>query len=185
MESALSEAKGRTLMRLPRYAVPHCAGRGSYCYGAFLRCSLFKKHFMKKIFFSLALFISVIALAQSRDEVSIRKVLNEQTRAWNDGNLEEFMQGYWKNDSLMFIGKSGINWGWKKTLENYKRGYPDTATMGKLSFNIIVVKRLSSEYYYVVGKWMLTRSVGNLSGYYNLLFKKIKSQWVIIADHSS
>jgi hypothetical protein len=85
----------------------------------------------------------------------------------------------------MFIGKSGINWGWQKTLENYKRGYPDTAAMGKLSFNIIVVKKISPEYYYVVGKWTLNRSIGDLSGYYNLLFRKIDGQWLIVADHSS
>ena len=129
--------------------------------------------------------ISISGFAQSKDEISIRKILEEQTKAWNQGDIEKFMQGYWKNDSLMFIGKTGINWGWQKTLENYKRGYPDTTAMGKLSFDIILVKKLSSEYYYLVGKWMLARSIGNLSGYYNLLFKKINGQWFIIADHSS
>jgi len=66
---------------------------------------------MKKIFFLQAIFISVISFGQSMDEISVRKVLSEQTKAWNDGDLERFMQGYWKNDSLMFIGKSGISWG--------------------------------------------------------------------------
>ena len=140
---------------------------------------------MKKIIFSPLLFIAVMALAQSNDEVSIRRVLDEQTRSWNRGDIDSFMKGYWQSDSLMFIGKSGINHGWQKTLENYKRSYPDTTTMGKLSFDIVLVKKLSDEYYYVVGKWMLKRSVGDLSGYYNLLFKKINQQWVIIADHSS
>jgi hypothetical protein len=144
-----------------------------------------KSIFMKKIVFLPALFISVIAFAQLKDEISIRKILNDQTKAWNYGNVEEFMRGYWKNDSLMFIGSNGINWGWQKTLENYKRRYPDTAAMGRLSFDIILIKKLSTEFYYVVGKWMLNRSIGDLSGYYNLLFKKIKGQWVIIADHSS
>jgi ketosteroid isomerase-like protein len=144
-----------------------------------------KSIFMKKIVFLPALFISVIAFAQSKDEISIRKILNDQTKAWNRGNVEEFMQGYWRNDSLMFIGSNGINWGWQKTLENYKRRYPDTAAMGQLSFDIILIKKLSPEFYYVVGKWMLNRSIGDLNGYYNLLFKKIKGQWLIIADHSS
>jgi hypothetical protein len=57
--------------------------------------------------------------------------------------------------------------------------------MGKLSFDIIVIKKLSPEYYYVVGKWMLKRSIGDLNGHYNLLFKKINGSWLIIADHSS
>jgi ketosteroid isomerase-like protein len=144
-----------------------------------------KSLFMKKIVFLPALFISVIVFAQSKDEISIRKILNDQTKAWNRGNVEEFMQGYWRNDSLMFIGSNGINWGWQKTLENYKRRYPDTAAMGQLSFDIILIKKLSPEFYYVVGKWMLNRNIGDLNGYYNLLFKKIKGQWLIIADHSS
>jgi ketosteroid isomerase-like protein len=140
---------------------------------------------MKRIFFLVLLFISVNAFAQLKDEVSIRKILEDQAKAWNRGDINGFMQGYWKSDSLMFIGKNGINRGWERTLNNYKKNYPDTTSMGKLAFDIILVKKLSSEYYYVVGKWMLTRSIGNLSGYYNLLFKKINGHWVIIADHSS
>lgn len=146
---------------------------------------------MKGLLFLCTLMISSICFSQSHpaggagDEVAIRRVLDEQTTAWNRGDLEEFMQGYWKNDSLMFIGKTGINRGWKKTLDNYKKGYPDTSSMGKLTFDILVVKKLSPEYYYVVGKWVLTRSIGNLNGCYDLLFRKINGQWVIIADHSS
>jgi hypothetical protein len=140
---------------------------------------------MKKILLLPALAFSLVALAQPRDAVSIRKVLDEQIKEWNKGNIEGFMQGYWRSDSLMFIGKSGINWGWQKTLDNYRKNYPDTIAMGKLSYDIILVKELSPEYYYVVGKWMLTRSIGNLGGHYNLLFRKLNGQWLIIADHSS
>ena len=132
-----------------------------------------------------ALFFSLIAFSQVDDELTIRKVLDSQTEAWNKGDINGFMQGYWKDDSLMFIGKNGIHWGWRTTLENYKKNYPDTAAMGKLSFDIVLVKRLSPEYFYVVGKWMLNRSLGDLGGHYNLLFRKINGQWLIIADHSS
>ena len=141
--------------------------------------------FMKRIICLPALFFSLIAFSQANDELTIRKVLDNQIKGWNNGDIEGFMQGYWKNDSLMFIGKNGIHWGWQTTLENYKKNYPDTAAMGKLSFDILVVKKLSPEYFYVVGKWMLTRSIGDLSGHYNLLFKKINGIWLIIADHSS
>lgn len=140
---------------------------------------------MKRIIFLSALFFSLIGFSQTNDELTIRKVLDSQTEAWNKGDVKGFMQGYWKDDSLMFIGKNGIHWGWQTTLENYKKNYPDTAAMGKLSFDIILVKKLSAEYFYVVGKWMLSRSIGDLSGHYNLLFKKINGQWLIIADHSS
>ena len=79
---------------------------------------------MKQIILLAALFVSLVAFAQSSDELTIRRILDEQTKAWNKGNIEGFMNGYWKNDSLMFIGKNGINWGWQKTLENYKKDIP-------------------------------------------------------------
>ncbi len=119
------------------------------------------------------------------DEALILQLLNNQTEAWNRGNIETFMKTYWKSDSLMFIGKNGVTYGWANTLNNYKKNYSDTAAMGKLSFNILSVQRLSSQYFYVIGKWHLKRSMGDLSGHYTLLIKKINGEWVIIADHSS
>src|SRR5689334_19075865 len=98
---------------------------------------------MKKISFLPALFFSIVAFTQSSDELTIRKVLDNQVKAWNKGDIQGFMQGYWKSDSLMFIGKNGINRGWEITLENYKKRYPDMTAMGKLSFDIILVKELS------------------------------------------
>ena len=136
------------------------------------------------IVFILCLSTQVVN-AQSKDELSIRTILAAQTSEWNKGNLESFMKGYWESDSLTFIGKSGITYGWKKTLDNYKKGYPNTAAMGKLNFELVTVKRLSKDYFFVVGKWHLTRSIGNIGGAYTLLFRKIKNQWVIITDHSS
>lgn len=140
---------------------------------------------MKFIACLLAMLVSSASFGQSNDEQAIRKLLEDQTQAWNHGDVEGFMDGYWKSDSLMFIGKSGVNLGWQKTLENYKRSYPDTVAMGKLSFDLILVKRLSFQYFFIVGKWTLKRSIGDLSGHYDLLIKKIKGRWVIISDHSS
>lgn len=141
---------------------------------------------MKKIIFATAvLFILNGAAAQSKDETIIRNVLETQRLAWNDGNVEKFMEAYWKSDSLMFIGKSGVTYGWQNTMDNYKKGYPDTAAMGKLTFNILEVKRLSVLYFSVVGKWHLTRSIGDVEGHFTLLIKKIKNKWVIVSDHSS
>ena len=148
---------------------------------------IFQSTQMKKYFslFILAFMLSFSAIAQSKDETAIRKSMNEQLAAWNAGDLTRFMGTYWADDSLMFIGKSGITYGWQKTLENYQKGYPDTAAMGKLDFNILQVKRLSAIYFFVVGKWHLTRSIGDAGGHFTLLFRKVKGKWVIVADHSS
>ncbi|HVT84812.1 MAG TPA: DUF4440 domain-containing protein [Chitinophagaceae bacterium] len=131
------------------------------------------------------LFIAVCSFSQSQSEQAIRKILSRQTIAWNKGDVEGFMKGYWENDSLMFVGKSGITYGWNNTLRNYKKNYPDTTAMGKLAFNILSMKELSPQYFFVVGNWSLQRSIGNLSGYFTLLFQKINGGWKIICDHSS
>jgi len=139
---------------------------------------------MRKLFVVAIIFSSVVSFAQPVDEAAIRKVLSNQETAWNSDNIEDFMKGYWVSDSLMFIGKS-VTYGWQKTLENYKKRYPDTAAMGKLLFDLLEVKPLSPGFYFVVGKWHLQRSIGDVGGYFTLLFKKINGQWLIIADHSS
>lgn len=126
-----------------------------------------------------------MSMAQPNAEKAVRNILAEQSTAWNKGDIEGFMKGYWKNDSLMFIGKSGVTYGWSNTLNNYKKGYPDAAAMGQLTFTILKVKSLSDQYQQVVGKWHLQRAQGNLEGHFTLLFQKINEQWVIIMDHSS
>jgi ketosteroid isomerase-like protein len=140
---------------------------------------------MKTSFLLLFLFMAAVAPAQKTNEAKIRQLLAVQCEAWNRGDVEGFMQTYWRNDSLLFVGKSGVTRGWQKTLDNYKKGYPDTAAMGKLSFDIITVNQLSPVVFFVVGKWMLTRSIGDLSGHFTLLIRKEREQWVIVADHSS
>lgn len=133
----------------------------------------------------LLLTISLHGFSQSKDEIAVRKVLEDQTKAWNRGNIDAFMNGYWENDSLKFVGKSGITYGWTNTLNNYKKNYSDTIKMGKLDFNIISVKQLSPQYIFVTGQWHLKRTVGDIGGYYTLLFEKINNTWLIITDHTS
>jgi ketosteroid isomerase-like protein len=141
---------------------------------------------MRKILLLAILLFSIQGFAQKLDDAkAILKILEKQTYEWNKGNIDSFMNGYWQSDSLMFIGKSGVTYGYDNTLANYKKGYGDTAKMGKLYFTILHMRKLSPEYYFVVGKWFLKRSVGDIGGHYTLLFRKIKGRWCIVADHSS
>jgi ketosteroid isomerase-like protein len=145
------------------------------------------KHFVSRIniITLLLIVITSTSLAQSKDETAIRHVLSEQSKVWNKGDIDSYMKGYWNSDSLVFIGKNGPRYGYRTTLENYKKSYPDTSSMGKLSFNLLQLKPLSATCYYVVGEWHLQRTIGDLQGYFTLLFKKINNKWVIIMDHSS
>jgi ketosteroid isomerase-like protein len=134
---------------------------------------------------SILLSFQTVSIAQAKDEPAIRKILSDQTEQWNKGDLEKFMEGYWHSDSLMFIGKSGITYGYSNALKNYQSGYSDTVQMGKLRFELVSLKPISNDHYFVVGKWFLKRSIGDLSGVYTLLFRKIKGEWFIVVDHSS
>ena len=140
---------------------------------------------MKTTLITFLLLFSLTGFAQTKAEQKILLLLETQTKAWNNGDLDGFMKGYWKNDSLQFIGKSGVTYGWTNTLNNYKKGYPNTDAMGQLHFDILSIKKLSCKYQQVVGKWSLKRKIGDVGGHFTLLLKKIKGEWVIIADHSS
>jgi ketosteroid isomerase-like protein len=140
----------------------------------------------KNIILFLCLLIAITnSYAQPKYEQKIRKLMAAQEEAWNKGDLESFMLGYMQSDSLVFIGKSGVTYGWQNTLNNYRKGYPDTATMGKLKFRLIEIKKLSGKYCHIIGHWHLTRSKGDLQGHFTLLFRKIKGRWLIVKDHSS
>lgn len=115
----------------------------------------------------------------------IHKVLKTQEKAWNDGQLDQFMVGYWESEKLMFIGKSGLTYGWQQTLDNYKKGYPDVKAMGKLTFTLKETELLAEDVALVIGKWHLARETNDLEGHFSLVWKKIDNKWVIIADHSS
>lgn len=140
---------------------------------------------MRNALLVLAILWTFVLHAQKTDENLIRNLLSRQTEAWNCGDIDGFMQTYWQSDSLMFVGKEGITWGWQNTLARYKQSYPGKEAMGELSFEIVQIKKLSKEYFFVVGKWILKRNAGDLSGHYNLLVQRIKGKWKIITDHSS
>ena len=133
-------------------------------------------------FFALLLF-SCSLFAQDKEAVT--KVLEDQREACNGGGSDGFMQGYWKSDSLVFVGKDAPVYGWQKTIERYKRGYPDKAAMGQLTFDIMQVKILDNNNAFVLGGWRLKREKDTLGGYFTLWFRKVNGEWKIVCDHTS
>ena len=154
-----------------------------------------KKWLMIKlpIFYFLIMFVSSCSSnnISSLNESDVFKIIDNkmaaQESSWNNGNLDAFMLPYWKSDSLMFIGKSGITKGWNKTHLNYKKSYSNKDEMGNLNFENIDYKIIDNKSVLITGKWLLIRNneLGNLSGYYTLLWKKLNDSWVIVYDHSS
>lgn len=130
---------------------------------------------------------SVIVFAQqSNDEAAVRQVLIQQQTAWNNGDVYGFMQGYWQSDSLQFLSPKGLRYGWQPVHDNYVKSYPDTASMGKLQFDIIHVYMMPPLHASVTGKWTLNRiAFPNVGGHFTLLFRKTSAGWKIIADHTN
>ena len=116
----------------------------------------------------------------------ILRVLKAQEASWNEGNVRAFMEGYWKHDSLRFIGKNGISYGWNKVLENYLKGYPDKEAMGTLTFEILDIQVFNEENAWVLGHWQISREkTGSSGGSFTLLFRRINGEWKIVSDHTS
>ena len=144
-----------------------------------------------KIFLYIFFFISINPVVfsqlklETKDSLAIIDILNKQEKDWNRGDIDEFMKGYLKSEKLVFSGSSGPIYGWKATLDRYKKTYSDKEKMGKLKFEILNVIALSPEVIQLQGKFNLTRSIGDAFGYFTLNWIKVKNRWYIISDHTS
>ena len=137
------------------------------------------------IFLTAIIFASCSKYDIKQESIAVKQAMENQAKCWNNGDIEGYMNGYWKSDSLRFLGKRGLTKGWQKTLENYKKSYPDKQAMGKLLFDYISFEKLNSNQMFVVGKWKLEREKDTLQGHYSLLWKKIDGDWKIIFDHTN
>ena len=144
-----------------------------------------------KIFLYIFFFISINPVVfsqlklETKDSLAIINILNKQEKDWNRGDIDEFMKGYLKSEKLIFSGSSGPIYGWKATLDRYKKTYSDKEKMGKLKFEILNVIALSPKVIQLQGKFNLTRSIGDAFGYFTLNWIKVKNRWYIISDHTS
>jgi uncharacterized protein (TIGR02246 family) len=134
--------------------------------------------------FLVALFVMSAYSQSSSPENAIRKVMDDQAAAWNRGDLEGFMQGYWNSPKLVFVG-SEVTRGWQPTLDRYKRSYSTREKMGTLTFSDLEITVLSKDAAVVLGSWSLARATDNPHGKFTLTFRKFKEGWRIIMDHTS
>ncbi len=135
----------------------------------------------------MCLFLALNSFSQTtekEDKDAIMAVLKAQRLAWSNNNIEEYMEGYWKSDSLKFYGSHGVTTGWENTLDRYLKAYPTEDHTGKLSFKINDISKISMDAYYVLGEYHIKREVGNADGFFMLVFKRINGVWKIIADTS-
>lgn len=121
----------------------------------------------------------------SRDTQQIRQVLEDQQLAWNRGDVDSFMKGYWRSPELTFSGSGGIERGWEGVHARYLRNYPDRAAMGLLDFSGLEFRFLGPDATLVLGRWHLKREIGDVGGVYSLVLQRFPEGWRIVHDHTS
>ena len=118
-------------------------------------------------------------------EAAVLAVIAFQQEAWNDGDIRDFMEGYSRSDSLVFISGGNVRRGWQANLYAYVRNYPDRSAMGTLAFEELGVRALSPTLAVAYGIWRLERAEDEPWGRFSLLFQKEDDGWRIIHDHTS
>jgi ketosteroid isomerase-like protein len=125
------------------------------------------------------------AQPQSDDAAAILTLLNDQTAAWNRGDIEGFMNGYWNSNQTEFVSSEGVSRGWQALLERYRHSYPDRNAMGHLTFSDLEIRVECSTAAYALGEYHLQRESDNPSGVFTLNFRKFPEGWRIVVDHTT
>ncbi len=119
------------------------------------------------------------------DREAINAVLSAQQTAWNRGDVDAFLVGYWRSPELTFSGSSGVVRGWDDVLARYKKNYPNRGAMGWLDFSELEFRFLGPDAALILGRWHLKREKDDLGGVLTLVWKRFPEGWKIIHDHTS
>jgi len=118
----------------------------------------------------------------------IKTLLQTQADCWNRGDIEGFMQTYWKSKDLTFSGGGKTTRGWHATLERYRQAYP-RESMGQLTFDHLEITFPAESVALVLGEWHLKNQDQDepteRNGNFTLVLKVFPEGWKIIHDHSS
>jgi ketosteroid isomerase-like protein len=141
---------------------------------------------MKNMVPFLILLAAPVSLSAADAKDDVRKVLDDQVAAWNKGDVEGYMAGYWQSDDLTFYSGGTVTKGWKATLERYKKNYTVAGKkMGTLAFADVEVSMIADDAAMVLGKWKLTGLDEPANGLFTLIVKKKPEGWRIVHDHTS
>jgi ketosteroid isomerase-like protein len=116
---------------------------------------------------------------------SIEAVLRLQAEAWNAGQIDRFMEHYWKSEELTFSASGQTTRGWQNTLDRYRQRYPTVEKMGRLTFDHLEIQLLGDTAALVLGQWHLARETDSLDGNFSLIVRNMDGRWLIVHDHTS
>jgi len=125
------------------------------------------------------------ATENDKNVAAVRAVLDAQVAAWNRGDIEEFMKGYERAETIVFVSGDNVTRGWQTVMDRYKKNYDSREKMGTLAFTELEIKPLSSFYATAVGRWQLTRAGDTPHGRFTLIFRRTAEGWRIVHDHTS
>ena len=145
---------------------------------------------MKNVLSAVLLIFGLIgvSLAQSKGEKiksDIRSVMDTQVEAWNRGDIDGFMAGYWKSENLVFVSGDNVTKGWQQTNDRYKKSYDTREKMGVLTFSELEIEILSKDSAKVLGRWKVAHEPKDDQGRFTLIFRKFREGWKIVHDHTS
>ncbi len=140
---------------------------------------------MKNLFLLAALALTIVPASAQTDEQAIRSLLDDQVKAWNEGKIEEFMEGYWNSEETTFVSGGTVTRGYAEVLARYKKAYGSREKMGILTFDDVKVRMMSRMAAVTTGKWMLQRTNDTPWGRFTLIFEKKPEGWLIVYDHTS
>lgn len=119
-------------------------------------------------------------------DAAVKKVLTDQVTAWNKGDLDGFMAGYWNDERMTYISGGKAVRGWAALRDRYKAAYQgDGKEMGKLAFAELDTEAVGPEAVLVRGKWEVTLAKETVGGWFTLLFRKFPDGWKVTHDHTS
>ena len=144
-----------------------------------------KRNYFIPMFFIFCTTLLAQKVVNPQDKKAVLDLMEAQENAWNEGDLDRFMLGYWQNEDLVFVGRTGPTYGYANTLAKYRKGYPDKEAMGTLSFDLLHLQQWDASTLQLIGKFTLIRTKDQPTGYFTLLFRKIEEQWKIVSDHTS
>ncbi|MCS7079791.1 MAG: DUF4440 domain-containing protein [Chloracidobacterium sp.] len=118
---------------------------------------------------------------------AVRMLLDRQVAAWNRGDLEGFMDGYWRSPELMFVSGTTVTKGWEAVLTRYRQRYQtEGRAMGTLDFHDLVIEPVGSRMALVHGGWRVVLPDQTvLGGRFTLLVRRFSVGWRIVYDHTS
>ncbi len=140
---------------------------------------------IKSFIVTCGLLFGMAAQLRAAPNDDIRAVMEAQQEAWNRGDIDAFMNGYWRSTETVFVSGDEVTRGWQTVLDRYKAKYSDREKMGTLTFSDLEIRPLGDDVAVALGRWELKRKIDNPHGRFTLVFRKTPEGWRIVHDHTS